>query len=618
MNIKPVDDKTLLEAIEDLGNFFNIPDCYTVYAQKGEKLTIKYKEKNIYITYLHRSSFLRALTLVSLAFLKNEFKDTEETIYFNECGVMLDLSRNGVMTVDAIKRYATSMALMGLNQLYMYMEDTYEVEGYPYFGYMRGRYTYSELKEIDDYCYKIGIEVIPHIQVLGHMEQYLKWDEGIKYRDTVNILLSDDEDTYDFIKALIKNASKPFRTKKIHLGMDEAGYLGTGVYYKKHGPCDRKEILLKHLKRVCKIAENEGLTPVIYGDTIYSVTQGGGATGEGEERELNADVISELPKNLIPVYWNYYSEDYNVYEKILKSYKKISDELIFWGGIWNWLGFVNDGIMTERLSEPALRACKNIGIKTVIGSIWADDGNESNHFYSLQGAMYYAEQMYNETVDYKKMEELFSYIVKTDYQAFMDMSLFHNDYDNFNDYKTYHDRYFGKRYFWADILIGLLDEDLNKKPMSEYYKNLSVIYKNYVDKKDLWFDKHLMVYEFINTLSKKCYILENLKKAYDNKDVRTLKVLCDEELPKLKKMYENTAMLHEKEWRKDYKPFGFEVLDARYGMILKRIDTAIKILKDYLNNKTNVIYELEEKRLLHRCEGRQRRYKGIFTASDII
>jgi len=127
-----------------------------------------------------------------------------------------------------------------------------------------------------------------------------------------------------------------------------------------------------------------------------------------------------------------------------------------------------------------------------------------------------------------------------------------------------------------------------------------------------------MVYEFINTLSKKCYILENLKKAYDNKDVRTLKVLCDEELPKLKKMYENTAMLHEKEWRKDYKPFGFEVLDARYGMILKRIDTAIKILKDYLNNKTNVIYELEEKRLLHRCEGRQRRYKGIFTASDII
>ncbi len=126
------------------------------------------------------------------------------------------------------------------------------------------------------------------------------------------------------------------------------------------------------------------------------------------------------------------------------------------------------------------------------------------------------------------------------------------------------------------------------------------------------------MYEFINTLSKKCYILENLKKAYDNKDLKILKELCENNLPELKKAYETTALLHEKEWRKDYKPFGFEVLDARYGMMLKRIDTAIKVLKDYLDNKTNVIYELEEKRLLQRCEGRQRRYKGIFTASDII
>ena len=617
MNIKKIDDLELLEVLSELADYFDISDNYNIYTRTGETLSINFQDNDIFITYPQKASLLRALSLASLSISKNDFKDIEETLYFDECGVMLDLSRNGVMTVEAIKKYATCMALMGLNQLYMYMEDTYEVEGYPYFGYMRGRYTYNELKEIDDYCYKLGIEVIPHIQTLGHMEQYLKWDEGIKYRDTVNILLSEDEATYEFIKALIKNASKPFRTNKIHLGLDEAGNLGTGVYYKKHGPCDRKEILLKHLKKVCEIAENEGLIPIVYGDTIYSVTKGGGLTGEGEEGELSLDIVNELPKNLIPVYWNYYSEDYNLYEKMLKGYKKISDKLIFWGGIWNWLGFVNDGINTIKLSEPALRACKNTGIKTVIGSVWADDGSESSHFFSLQGAMYYAEHMYNETVDNDKMAELFSHIVKTDYNAFIDMSFFHNDYDNFNDYKTYHDRYFGKRYFWADILIGLLDEDLNIKPMSGYYKTLSERYKKYVDKNDLWHDKHLFVYELINTLSKKCYILENLKKAYDNKDLKLLEEIY-EKLYELKKAYEITSQLHEKEWRKNYKPFGFEVLDARYGMMLKRIDTAIKILRDYLDNKTNIIYELEEERLLHRCEGRQRRYKGIFTASDII
>ena len=40
-------------------------------------------------------------------------------------------------------------ALMGLNLVMLYTEDTYEVEGWPYFGYMRGRYSREELEAID-------------------------------------------------------------------------------------------------------------------------------------------------------------------------------------------------------------------------------------------------------------------------------------------------------------------------------------------------------------------------------------------------------------------------------------------------------------------------------------
>ena len=34
----------------------------------------------------------------------------------------------------------------------LYTEDTYEVDGQPYFGYMRGRYSKEEMKEIDDFA----------------------------------------------------------------------------------------------------------------------------------------------------------------------------------------------------------------------------------------------------------------------------------------------------------------------------------------------------------------------------------------------------------------------------------------------------------------------------------
>ena len=56
-------------------------------------------------------------------------------------GVMLDMSRNAVMTVENVKKYIDNLSKMGFNTLLLYIEDTYEVKNEPYFGYMRGRYT---------------------------------------------------------------------------------------------------------------------------------------------------------------------------------------------------------------------------------------------------------------------------------------------------------------------------------------------------------------------------------------------------------------------------------------------------------------------------------------------
>jgi len=59
-------------------------------------------------------------------------------------GVMIDCSRNGVMKPKQVMRFIDALAKMGYNMLELYTEDTYEVEGEPYFGYLRGRYTGKE------------------------------------------------------------------------------------------------------------------------------------------------------------------------------------------------------------------------------------------------------------------------------------------------------------------------------------------------------------------------------------------------------------------------------------------------------------------------------------------
>src|SRR5699024_11357368 len=91
---------------------------------------------------------------------------------------------------------------------------------------MRGRYSEDELKELDDYANQFGIELIPCIQTLAHLEEFLKWDAAYHYKDTRGALLLESEQTYELLENMISSVSRPFRSKRIHIGMDEAEEVG--------------------------------------------------------------------------------------------------------------------------------------------------------------------------------------------------------------------------------------------------------------------------------------------------------------------------------------------------------------------------------------------------------
>ena len=84
---------------------------------------------------------------------------------FMKC-VMIDCSRNAVMNVKSVKKFAETVKSLGFDSLMLYTEDTFEVDNEPYFGYMRGRYSKDEIKELDAFCNNIGIELIPCVQTL--------------------------------------------------------------------------------------------------------------------------------------------------------------------------------------------------------------------------------------------------------------------------------------------------------------------------------------------------------------------------------------------------------------------------------------------------------------------
>ena len=93
---------------------------------------------------------------------------------YKHFGVMLDCSRNAVMKPESVKKMIDILSVMGYNCLELYTEDTYELPDEPYFGYMRGRYTQEELRDIDAYARSKNMELMPCIQTLAHFTNLVK------------------------------------------------------------------------------------------------------------------------------------------------------------------------------------------------------------------------------------------------------------------------------------------------------------------------------------------------------------------------------------------------------------------------------------------------------------
>ena len=233
-----------------------------------------------------------------------------EKICFRKFGVMIDCSRNAVMNVSAFKKMVNILSSLGYNTVRLYTEDTYEVDGEPYFGYLRGRYTKAELREMDEYAAERGVELIPCIQTLAHLGAIFRYVEYGKIKDIDDILLVGEERTYELIEHMFHSLSECFSSRNVHIGMDEAFMLGKGKYLEKNGLEDRALIIKKHLDRVLDIAERYGFACEIWGDMYMHPAYGGVIRayqgrrrkgGEARSRKIEALLLGLLSYGRFPL-----------------------------------------------------------------------------------------------------------------------------------------------------------------------------------------------------------------------------------------------------------------------------------------------------------------------------
>ena len=554
------------------------------------------------IQYQNKIHFYRALGLfMKHAKEEDSFEVTEQPRFeFN--GTMLDVSRNGVMRVDTIKQFIRYMAVMGLNGLMMYTEDTYEIEGLPYFGYMRGRYTIEELRECDDYADMFGIEMIACIQTLGHLHHALKWNYAESIKDHNDILLPGEPRTYEFIERMIDTAAKTFRSKRIHIGMDEAFQVGLGRYLRENGFHDRFEIMNDHVSKVLEITNKYKLHPMIWSDMYFNLLAN---DYQGHLYNVNADFsddnMDKIPDGVQFVYWDYGKGDEEGYEKIYDMHLKFGSLPIFAGGIHMWNSSAPNYGKTWTTSHPALRAAKNKGLKEVFATAWGDNGNETNHYVIVAGLQLFAEHGYGDEVDDAHLAKRLKACTGLDLFEPL-LSLKYMDEIPGVDEDNHWMANPSKFLLWQDLMIGLFDGHIEVDTevlLPGYYADMERKWCACKQNMPTPFHELFESYEKLaGTLSLKSTLGVRIKRSYDTKQVEELKAIVSTELPELITRVEELRRSHRKMWMLTYKAFGWEVLDIRYGGLIARIQSAGDRIIDYVEGHVPALEELEAERLI--------------------
>ncbi len=583
-------DETLAWGVRELAEQldFAVTDSgeVEVTVKKGDSLSVTRTEDGITLTYSVPCEFYRALSL--LPDLLEGGKDICEKARYQTLCYMVDASRAAVPTPQTIKKLIRYLALMGYNSMMLYTEDTYELPGHPYFGHMRGRYTKEELREIDDYADAFGIEVIPCIQTLAHLATALRWPE-FSYQDTSDILLAGDDRTYALVADMIKQLASCFRSRRVHIGMDEAHMLGRGKYLDLHGHRKTSDIMLEHLERVRDICREYGFTPMIWSDMFFRMAFDGAYYVKNGE--VPHDVIEKYPEGVELVYWDYYHDDAELLDHMFACHKAFGTKVIFADGAWKWKGMAPHNVYGVDVTKAQLDAAERFGVDEIIVTGWGDDGAEAALFSVLASILYNAERCYASCqVD----EAWFDHRARRCCRATLRELLAFDIPNQLPGIPTAGRRSQNpcKYLLYNDPLERLMDCHMEKETVNAAYAENAEKLMALASHPEFGY-----IYEMYGRL---CRVLSikadmgwRLYEAYGKGDKETLRRIAAEDIPATLEELDLFTKAFRKQWRIENKSFGFITHDIRLGGLSERLRAIAELVLDYVEGRAVKIEELE-------------------------
>lgn len=541
----------------------------------GEDIIIDKSETVISITFDTEPHFYMALAL-SMG-MNNGIHKVEKR--GSKLGLMLDCSRNAVAKPNTVQELICLLVMMGYDYLELYTEDTYELPDEPYFGYKRGRYSREELKEIVDFADLFQFEIVPCIQTLAHLKHLANWKPYYDHMDLEDILLVGDERTYNLIRKSLRFWKEVCHTSRINIGCDEAFHVGCGKYIDENGYKCKHEVYLEHMQRVFQICREEGMCPEFWADGFYAI-----------EKPVE-EVQSLFDGSQIPIVWKYGHLDADLVRERIEKLRTYAGRVMFAGGLWKWLSYAPDNRYSQKALDVMLEVAQECEVDNVLLTAWGDDGTECSPFAIIPAMWHAAHKLYPCKVDSNKIISHLTGYSKEEWESCDNLNYVMPQLEKMSNAAKY--------LLYNDYLIGLLDYN-TPEHAGEIYSELLPTFTKLAERDSRYSYIFASYAALCKVLICKATYSKRLYQAYQEKNHQAIRRLMDElrEIQvDLKAFYD----IYRKQWMRENKGFGFEVLDLRIGGLIVRADTVLVVLEDYLAGRTERIYELDEERIEYFC-----------------
>ncbi len=224
---------------------------------------------------------------------------------FARRGVMLDISRDKVPTLDTLKALIDRLAGWKINEVQLYMEHTFAYQDHETVWKNASPLTGAEIRELDQFCRERFVDLVPNQNSFGHMHRWLMHEE---YRHLAEIpegldwpifisqrpfSVTATPESVAFMGKLYDELLPNFTSQYFNVGCDETFDLGKGRSKALVEEQGKGRVYVDYLKQIAAQVAKHGRTMQFWGDIIMQ----------------HPELVPELPKGVIAMEWGYDAND---------------------------------------------------------------------------------------------------------------------------------------------------------------------------------------------------------------------------------------------------------------------------------------------------------------------